>query len=104
MFDIDDPESLFSSADCALWGAQADRLLTSGANVDDPIVIYMAALYDIWNIVYDQPEEPTEYDMGVEFIGWVDWDKVIDFAGATSKHTEVLNELAAEAQRLNLGY
>lgn len=87
MLDVDDPASLFGAADCALWGARADYLLATAPRGDEPVVFHMAALYDIWNITYERPEEPTEYDMGTEFVDWVDWAKVIDFAGTTGPLT-----------------
>lgn len=85
MLDIDDPESLFGESDCATWGKEADKLVEMGALQEGVAALRMAALYDIWSIVYERPEEPTEYDMGVEFVGWANWDRVIDFAGATSR-------------------
>jgi hypothetical protein len=85
MLDIDDPESLFGESDCAMWGKEADKLMEMGALQEDVAALRMAALYDIWSVVYERPEEPTEYDMGVEFVGWAKWDRVIGFAGATSR-------------------
>jgi hypothetical protein len=86
MCDIDDPESLFGVADCVLWGARADYLLATTPQDDSGIIVFnMAALYDIWSIAYNRPEEPTEYDMGVEFVDWTDWQKVLDFASAASR-------------------
>ncbi len=75
MADIDDPESLFTAVDVGLWAAEADRLSAVGqATTTDPVVVHMAA-------VYTRPEEPDEYDMGVEFVGWVDWPAFMQSAG-----------------------
>ena len=79
MFDVDDPASLFGTTDCVEWGKEADRRAAMGALQED--VLRMGAFYDIWCETLCRPEEPTEYDMGVEFVSWADWSKVIGLAG-----------------------